>query len=596
MRATEIARLLSRQTESVCRHLYPNGKVVGNEFKIGSVDGETGKSLNVHLTGTKAGWWCDFASGDSGDLIGLWISARKLSLFDAIKEAKKYLGITDQIITSKKEIKPRNVILQIDKPDRQSDVYKYLTEKRLLTTATINAYKVKSKDRIIIFPYRINNKIISVKYLSIDRPNGKKIMWREKDTPQCLFGWDTIPQNARSIVICEGEIDAMTIYQYGYPALSVPLGGGTGNKHNWIEFDYNRLSVFDEIYLCFDKDTSGEKALTQIIDRLGRHRCKVISIPYKDANEALQKGFSKIEFDVFYKSAKTLDPKGVQHSSVLVDDVDDYYHKQKQDEGFGMPFDRVRHLVRFRPSELSIWCGINGHGKSQFIGQIIADYLINSYTIFAVSLELKNVTFLAKLYRQMSASRCPTSEHIKKISSLYGDKLILYDKTSTADIKELLTIFEYVYKRYGVTVFVIDSFMKLNVREEDYSAQKIILDMICDFKNKYDCHIHLITHPRKGANEYEQPNKFDVKGSGGITNLADNCFTIWRNKKKHDEIADIVEKGFIPDRELLSKPDAVINCTKQRNGEWEGKLYLWFDADTFQFLEKNKSPKVYVDL
>jgi len=50
----------------------------------------------------------------------------------------------------------------------------------------------------------------------------------------------------------------MTLYQYGFPALSVPFGGGTGNKHRWLEYEFDRLAVFDEIYLCFDQDKEGQ--------------------------------------------------------------------------------------------------------------------------------------------------------------------------------------------------------------------------------------------------------------------------------------------------------------------------------------------------
>lgn len=591
MRANEIAALLAAQAESVCRYLLPNGKINGSEYEVGSICGEKGKSLKIHLTGSKSGWWKDFADGNSGDLIGLWVKIRNLSLFEAISEAKQYLGINEPELKPHKPSKCACPRIKCNPIDLKSPIYEYLIKKRLLTKETIDAFKIRQQDRAIVFPYLIDKKPISAKYLSIDRDeNGKKIIWREKGTQQCLFGWQTIPDDTRNVIICEGEIDAMTVYQYGYPALSVPLGAGISEKEGWIEFEYDRLAIFDEIYLCFDNDKAGQKAIESLVDRLGRHRCRKICLPYKDANEALQKGLTKTEFDVFFAHAETLDPPELKAAGKFTDEViNAFYPKDKAALGFPMPFRAFKNNIAFRPTELSVWCGINGHGKSQFLGQLMVNYLINGYRLFVASLELKASIFLQRLYRQISGKQLPTRAHIKKIADVCGNDLFIYNKTTTADITNLLEVFEYAYKRYGVTVFFIDSFMKCNVYKQKYDRQSptkletlqdLFIQKLCDFKNLYNCHIHLVTHPRKAENERIIPNKLDVKGSGGITDLPDNCFTIWRNK----------------DKQSITESDATLTCWKQRNGNgWEGKAYLWFDPQSLQFLDtKDSEPQSYI--
>jgi twinkle protein len=63
---------------------------------------------------------------------------------------------------------------------------------------------------------------------------------------------------------------------------------------------------------------------------------------------------------------------------------------------------------------------------------------------------------------------------------------------------------------------------------------------------------------------------------------------VWRNKKKQFDI----QAGGEPDDD---KPDAMVVCDKQRNGEWEGRVALWFDSDSQQFLGAAKAtPQVYV--
>jgi len=87
----------------------------------------------------------------------------------------------------------------------------------------------------------------------------------EPNCEPCLFGWHLIPKTARTITICEGEIDAMTLHQYGIPALSIPLGAGSGSKHDWFEYEFERLAIFDEIYICMDNDIAGQELLGKLL-------------------------------------------------------------------------------------------------------------------------------------------------------------------------------------------------------------------------------------------------------------------------------------------------------------------------------------------
>ena len=95
MRANEIAERLAVDAEGVASYLLPNGKRDGAEWVCGNLDGDPGKSLKVHLRGTKAGVWKDFAEGSGGDLLGLWMKVNGQNLSEAMRDAKDYLGIRD---------------------------------------------------------------------------------------------------------------------------------------------------------------------------------------------------------------------------------------------------------------------------------------------------------------------------------------------------------------------------------------------------------------------------------------------------------------------------------------------------------------------
>lgn len=91
----EVHQSLIGQIESVLGHLYPHGFAdpKGRTFYVGNVNGDAGESLNVVLTGGKAGQWYDFATGDGGDIFDLWRAARGLPSFrETLRDAALYSG------------------------------------------------------------------------------------------------------------------------------------------------------------------------------------------------------------------------------------------------------------------------------------------------------------------------------------------------------------------------------------------------------------------------------------------------------------------------------------------------------------------------
>jgi hypothetical protein len=94
--AADIARMLAGQAPALVAELLAAGKRESGEWRVGSLAGEPGRSLAVHLYGGRAGVWSDFASGDAGD--GLDLVAAVLYGKDkraALAWARRWLGLGD---------------------------------------------------------------------------------------------------------------------------------------------------------------------------------------------------------------------------------------------------------------------------------------------------------------------------------------------------------------------------------------------------------------------------------------------------------------------------------------------------------------------
>jgi hypothetical protein len=70
----------------------------------------------------------------------------------------------------------------------------------------------------LVFPALDGDTIVSIKYLSLVR----KIYYRQPNMQNALFGIHTLLRS-KPVMVVDREIDALTLHQAGYPAVSLPL-------------------------------------------------------------------------------------------------------------------------------------------------------------------------------------------------------------------------------------------------------------------------------------------------------------------------------------------------------------------------------------
>ena len=572
----EIALMLAARADDVCQKLLPGGKRNGSEWECDSLAGNKGKSLKVRLSGDRAGIWADFATGeDSGDLIDLWAAVKGIPLADAIKEAKEYLGIHEPRFepVKKSYAKPK-----ITPAPLESEAKRYLAWERKLSKETLERFKIGTSGggAFITLPsYSPSGELLQIKHLGVKRDqDGKKIIRTEKDCAPSLFGWQAF-KGGRVVVITEGEIDAMTMSQYGLQALSVPFGAGKGNKNDWIDYEWDNLAQFETIFLCYDNDEAGQSCVEEVARRVGIHRCKTLKLPFKDANECLQKGMSEDDLADCIATAKTFDPPEIRSPMDFKERVQSYFYPSEEKQNAILNPALFRRNIWFRPGELTIWSGCNSHGKTLIVGQIMILAATCGMNVAIASMEMRPEQTLGRMLRQFWAKEMPATDEINKGLDWMAGKIWIYDLMGNVATKKLMDLLEFSVRRHRVAHFVIDSLMKCDVGGEDYDGQRRFLNDAVTFAKNHDCHIHLVAHPRK--HDEEKPiGRVAISGSGDIANQADNVLTVWRNKAKERD-----EKSW-------SEYDCVVLCDKQRETGWEGYIDLHFFKKSGQYVLPGK--------
>lgn len=266
----------------------------------------------------------------------------------------------------------------------------------------------------------------------------------------------------------------------------------------------------------------------------------------------------------------------IKSAAEYCDEVIDRFYGDNQNLGSRLPWGKAEFTIQFRPGEVSLWLGINGHGKSLLLGQLLTSFMAQGDKAVICSFEMKPASSMQRMTRQTSQGPEPTIEFIRHFHKWTDGKLWFYDQQGTVKAERVLSVCRYFGEKLKGQHVVIDSLMKCGIGEDDYNRQKWFLDELTSIARDKQIHIHLVHHSRKQGDENSPPGKMDAKGSGAITDQVDNCITVWRNKKKESDIA--------AGRGDESAPDALMVVDKQRHGEWEGKILLWFDKKSTQYV------------
>jgi len=249
-----------------------------------------------------------------------------------------------------------------------------------------------------------------------------------------------------------------------------------------------------------------------------------------------------------------------------------FYPPAQQQRFPTMLWDKAKDKIEFRPGEVSLWAGVNGHGKSMFLSQVELDLCYQGERVMAASFEMTAPRQMQRMCRQAYGGDQPPIPFMGELHRWTDNRLWIYDHMGAIDWKKVMAVLRYARQHFGITQFVVDSLMKCVRGEDDYNGQKDFVNALCTFAQASGSHVHLVHHVRKGESETKAPGKFDIRGASSITDLVDNVFIVWRNKR-----AEAENNG---------EPTALISCEKQRHGEFEGKLGFWFDKASQQYLER----------
>lgn len=236
------------------------------------------------------------------------------------------------------------------------------------------------------------------------------------------------------------------------------------------------------------------------------------------------------------------------------------------------PFDPEGERLRLYPGGVTIWSGYPGSGKTTILRQLVCHCLARGSSVFVASLEEDPRNVLVGLAAVAAGRHEPTEHQMQWFIDAYGERFRLWGVIGIAQHRKLLAVIRKLAEE-GVKHAVIDSLMCLDVKNDDYEAQRQFANLIAATARASNIHIHLVAHPRKTVSADQEPDINDVGGAREIGGIADNVVFIRRNpNEKHDP--------------LVPATPMCIAIRKQRHGTGSlGNIVGWYHRSLRQFHE-----------
>ena len=248
--------------------------------------------------------------------------------------------------------------------------------------------------------------------------------------------------------------------------------------------------------------------------------------------------------------------------------------------GVALPWGKLAARWRLRPAEATIWAGQNASYKSWVVGQAMLYRASQGDRVVIASLEMTAPKVLARMTMQGLVGTNPPHSVVGDFLEYLNETLTIFDLTGSMAPRDMLALARYCARELCTQHFFIDNLTKVvGIDAEHADEQRTFMADLHRICLETGMHAHVVAHVRKPPGDTDRPpSRYEIRGSGTISDQADNVATIWRNRPKEEAI----EKGEAS-QGVRDEPDCIVLLDKQRHGAWEGTLPLWIDRRCMRF-------------
>lgn len=390
----------------------------------------------------------------------------------------------------------------------------------------------------------------------------QKLRFKDK-----TFGWLGDGKNAalfgkslwrgadkRQIVITEGEIDALSVYEVTrgqVPVVSLQNGAQSAAKS--VKHDLAWIESFESVVLCFDNDEPGIEAAKKVAAILSPGKAKIVELPLKDANDMLKDGRTA-ELYTAIKAAKTFRPDGV----LVGKDLSARAKVRKPAALATYPWEELNTITRgMREGELVTVTAGSGTGKTSFFTEIAYSLAVSQGITVGLMLMEESPEFSThrlwghylNVPLQVDIDQA-TDEQLDAAAAATTDtaKLVVYDHQGEGDLEAILGNIRYMIHALGCKVIFLDNLSTIVAGMDERDERRAIdkfMRSLWQFAQREKVVIFLAVHLKriegnKGHEDGAQTSLSHLRGSGAISSNSNLVIGLERNQQGDDPDLTVV--------------------------------------------------------
>lgn len=467
-------------------------------------------------------------------------------------ERKRKLNEEDEMEIEDKPLKAYPLITGHTKAIRERNINKF--------TCSVYGVTIDNKNRHIYPYFNIDKEHIANKIRTLPKTITVEGEWSDGT----LFGQQQFKSGGKYVTLVEGELDALAAHQMfdcKWPVVSISNGISSACKD--VEKNYEYLTSFDNIIICFDNDTRGKVNAKKVAELLSP-KAKIVRMRYKDACEYLLAEEST-EFQADWWNAEMYSPDGIVAGASLWDTLLSGPVKSTVD----YPFEGLNKMTYgVRGGELVTICAGTGTGKSCFLREVIYHIFKNTEENIGLMFMEESVRTTAESIMSLHTNKLLHLPTTAKSDEEYKDafdqtlgtsRFYFFDHFGSNTIENIIGRIRYLVRALGCRYIVLDHISILVSAQENTLDERKTIDA-CVTKlrtlvQELGITLFMVSHLRRPINGSHETGSVnvsltDLRGSHSIGQLSDIVIGLERNgqadciKERHTTSVRIIKNRF----------------------------------------------------
>ena len=418
---------------------------------------------------------------------------------------------------------------------------------RNISQKTCELFKTYKDGNILRHYYYRDGQVVGAKL----RTKGK--VFSCEGEVKTLFGMQLFRQTSAKkeskLVITEGELDAMSVYeaQPNWAVVSIPNGAASAKKA--IQNNYEWINSYDKIVIFFDNDEAGQKASIEAAGVLPPTKVFIGFLDgYKDASEALMAHDTDAIRAVCNYNHEPYRPDGIVDGKNLLELVT----TPNPPHDYEYPFQGLNtKLHGIRHGELVTITSGAGQGKSSLCRYIASSLLEAGERVGYLALEESNRRTALGLMSAALGKAYHLGEHDRETlakayeSTLAKWNLYLFDGFGSFDPDIIYNRIEYLASGLDTKVIFLDH-LSILLSGLDGDERRMIdttMTRLRSLVERTGISMFLVSHLKRTSSDHNHEEGARVtlgqlRGSAAIAQLSDAVIGLERDQQSGSKSAD----------------------------------------------------------